>query len=109
MCLITYRTYGSGEGIGGGRLARGLEGIATAQNKSVEQLVVERLRSFLERPTSPRSLLQTIQALSHPSPAAVDDLDGAIAAWRLPVRRYDEFDGWPTDWHSCSKPMPSAN
>jgi hypothetical protein len=31
-------------------LARGLEGIAAAQKKSVEQLAIERLRSFLEGP-----------------------------------------------------------
>jgi predicted transcriptional regulator len=34
-------------------LARGLERIAEAQQKAVEQLAVERLRSHLNRPTSP--------------------------------------------------------
>ena len=76
-------------------LARGLEGIAAAQKKSVEQLAVERLRSLLDKPTSPEAVLRTIQALPHPSPSAVDDLDAAIAASRLPVRDQGAFDRWP--------------
>jgi hypothetical protein len=58
----------------------------------VEQLAIERLRSFLSRPTSPVSLLRIIQALPHPSPAAVDDLDAAIAAAHLPVQDHGAFD-----------------
>lgn len=77
-------------------LARGLEGIAAAQMKSVGQLAVERLRSLLDRPTSPKFLLQSIKALPHPSASAVDDLDAAIAAGRLPVRDHGEFDRRPT-------------
>lgn len=73
-------------------LARGLEGIAAAQRKTVEQLAIERLQSLLDRPTSPQSLLRSIQALPHPSPAAVDDLENAIAAARLPVREHGSFD-----------------
>jgi hypothetical protein len=73
-------------------LVRGLEGIAAAQQKSVEQLAVERLRSLLCRPTSPGSLLSTLRALPHPGPEAVDDLDKAIAASRLPVRGHGVFD-----------------
>jgi hypothetical protein len=78
-------------------LARGLEGIAAAQKKSVEQLAVERLRSLLERPTSPDAVLRTIRALPHPSCSAVDDLDAAIAASRLPVRDQDVLDRWPPE------------
>jgi hypothetical protein len=73
-------------------LARGLKGIAAAQQKSVEQLAVERLRSLLDKPTSPKLLLRTIQALPHPSPSAVDDLEAAIAASRLAVRDLGVFD-----------------
>ena len=73
-------------------LARSLERVAAAQQKSVEQLALERLRSLLDRPTSPQSVLRTIQALPHPSPSAVDDLDAAIAAARLPVRGNGPFD-----------------
>jgi len=73
-------------------LARGLEGIAAAQEKSVEQLAVERLRTQLDRPTSPHSLLRTLQARPHPSHSALDDLDAAIADARLPVRDRGAFD-----------------
>ena len=74
-------------------LARGLEGIAAAQHKSVEQLAVERLRTLLDSGlTSPQKLLQTLKALPHPSLAAMDDLDAAIAGARLPVRNEGQFD-----------------
>lgn len=73
-------------------LARGLEGIAAAQQKSVEEIAVERLRSLLDRPTSPQSILKTIRALPHPSPSAVDDLEAAIASARQPVRDDGAFD-----------------
>jgi hypothetical protein len=63
-------------------LARGLEGIAAAQKKSVEQLAVEGLRSLLEKTTSPEAVLRTLRSLPHPSPSAVDGLDAAIAAAR---------------------------
>ena len=73
-------------------LARSLEGIAAAQKKSVEQLAVESLRDLLTSPVSPGAILRTIQALPHPSASAVDDLDAAIAAGRLPVRDQGIFD-----------------
>ena len=73
-------------------LARSLERVAAAQQKRVEQLALKRLRSLLDRPTFPQSVLRTIQALPHPSPSAVDDLDAAIAAARLPVRGNGPFD-----------------
>lgn len=74
-------------------LARGLERIAVGQQQSVEQLAVERLRSLVDRSESPEALLQTIRALPHPSPSAVDELEATIAAARLPVRDYGAFDG----------------
>jgi hypothetical protein len=73
-------------------LARCLEEIAAARHKSVQELAVERLQSLLDRPTSPGSLLRAIQALPHPSPAAMDDLDAAIAGSRLPVHDDGIFD-----------------
>jgi predicted transcriptional regulator len=73
-------------------LARGLEGIAAAQKMSVEQLAVERLRGLVESPASPIALLRALQALPHPSAAAVDDLEAAIAAGRLPVHDRGAFD-----------------
>ena len=73
-------------------VARGLEGIAAAQKKSVEQVAVERLRSLLDNASSPQAVLRTLRELPHPSPSAVDDLEAAIAASRLPVRDRGAFD-----------------
>jgi len=75
-------------------LARSLEGIAVAERKSVEQLALEHLRSLLDRASSPEAVLRTIRELPHPSSSAVDDLDAAIAAARLPVRDQGAFDRW---------------
>ena len=76
-------------------LARRLEAMAAAQKETVEELVEERLRSLVERPTSPQAVLEAIRQLPHPSPAAVDDLDAAIAASRLAVREQGIFDTRP--------------
>jgi predicted transcriptional regulator len=73
-------------------LAHGLEGIAAAQHKSVEQVAVESLRSLVNRPGSPEALLRAFRELKHPSAAAVDDLEAAIAAGRVPVRDEGAFD-----------------
>jgi len=77
-------------------LVRSLEGIATAQHMSIEQLLVERLHSLVQdrpepRPGSPAAILQAMRELPHPSAEAVDELDAAIAAGRLPVRTPDLF------------------
>jgi hypothetical protein len=76
-------------------LARGLEGIAATQKKSVEQVVLENLRSLSERAGSPEAVLRAVRELPHPSAAAVDDLDAAIVAARLPVQDQGAFDRWP--------------
>jgi hypothetical protein len=76
-------------------LARGLEGIAAAQQKSVEQVALDGLRSLFDRASSPEVVLRTVRQLTHPSVAAVDDLDAAIAAARLPVRDRGAFDALP--------------
>ena len=76
-------------------LARGLEGIAAAQQKSVEQLALERLRSLFDDASLPGAVLQAVRELPHPSSSAVDDLEAAIAAARLPVRDEGAFDRWP--------------
>ena len=73
-------------------LARGLEGMAAAQKKSIEQVAVESLRALFDRPTSPAALLAMIHTLPHPSRGAVDDLDRAIAEGRMPVRDQEIFD-----------------
>ena len=76
-------------------LARSLEGIAAAQQKSVEQVALESLRSLFNGASSPQAVLRAVQEIRHPSAAAVDDLEAAIAAARLPVRDQDPFDRWP--------------
>jgi hypothetical protein len=72
-------------------LACSLQGIAAAQQKSVEQVALDSLRALFERVSSPEVVLRTVRGLPHPSAAAVDDLDAAIAAARLPVRDQDAF------------------
>ena len=77
-------------------LARSLEQIAAAQGKSVQQLALERLSSLVEagpepRPGSPAAILRAMRELPHPSAAAVDALDAAIAAGRLPIGASDLF------------------
>ena len=74
-------------------IARGLEEVAAAQRRSVEQVALEGLRSLFESATSPEAVLRAIRRLAHPSAAAVDDLEAAIAAARLPVGYQGAFDG----------------
>jgi predicted transcriptional regulator len=73
-------------------LAHGLEGIAAAQRKSVEQVAVESLRSLVNRTGSPEVVLRTLRELTPLSAADVDDIEAAIAAGRLPVRDEGAFD-----------------
>jgi hypothetical protein len=78
-------------------LAQGLEGMASEQQKSVEQVAVDSLRALFDRATSPAAVLQAVRKLSHPSAAAVDDLEAAITDARLPVRDQGAFDRWPSE------------
>jgi hypothetical protein len=73
-------------------VARGLEGMAAAQRKSVEQVALDSLRSLCDTATSPAAVLQAVRQLPHPSSAAVDDMEAAIADARLPVRDDGIFD-----------------
>jgi hypothetical protein len=73
-------------------LARDLEGIAAAQQKSVEQVALDSLRSLFDWTSSPESVLRTVRGLPHPSAAAVDDLEAAISEARLPVGDQGAFD-----------------
>ena len=82
-------------------LARGLEGIAAARRKSVQQLALEQLSSLVaaipEPPEgSPVAILRAMRAPPHLSSADVDDLDAAIAAGRLPVHTHDLFSSDPS-------------
>jgi hypothetical protein len=74
--------------------ARGLEGIAAVQRKSAEQVALDSLRSLFDREGSPEVVLRAVRGLPHPSAAAVDDLEAAIAAAQLPVRDQGVFDRW---------------
>ena len=78
-------------------LARGLAEIAVAQQRSVEQVAVERLRSLFDGASSPEAVLRAVREVPHPSAAAVDDLEAAIASARLPVRDHGAFDKWPPE------------
>ena len=73
-------------------LARSLEGVAAAQHKSVEQLALESLRCLLDKAISPELILRAVRDLPHPCSAAVDDLEAAITAGRLPIREQGAFD-----------------
>jgi len=73
-------------------LARGLEGIAAEQNKSVEQVALERLRSLVSRIGSPEAVLLAMREPPHLSSSAIDDLEAAIASGSLPVRDLGTFD-----------------
>jgi hypothetical protein len=77
-------------------LARGLEGIAATEHKSVQQLAVERLTLIVDgspeyRVGSAAMILRVMQEPPHLSVADVDELDAAIAAGRLPVQTPDLF------------------
>lgn len=78
-------------------LARGLEGIASAQKKTVEQVAVESLRQLFHRANSPEHILRTVRGMRRPDAAAVDDMEEAIRAGRLPVRDEGVFDERPTE------------
>ena len=73
-------------------LARSLEGIASVQHKTVQELAVERLRSLVEgsfeppQKGSPGAVLRVMREAPHPSASDVEELEAAIAAGRAPVQ-----------------------
>ena len=73
-------------------LVRGLEDIAKSEEKSVEQVALERLRSLLDAPGSPKALLHALGELPPLSSDAIDELEAAIAADRRTVRDDGVFD-----------------
>ena len=73
-------------------LASGLERVATLQHKSINQVAVESLRQIFGQEGSPGAILNAVRSLPRPSAAAVDDLEAAILAARLPVRDQGTFD-----------------
>jgi hypothetical protein len=73
-------------------LARELTRLAAAQRKSVVEVALDWLRPGTKPADSPQAILEMLRRLPHPSPAAVDDLEAAIAAAQLPVSDRDPFE-----------------
>lgn len=73
-------------------LARCLEGIATAEKTSVEQVALERLRSLVNSRGTRGAVLGAMRESPQLSPTVVDELDAAIASGRLPVREQGPFE-----------------
>lgn len=72
-------------------VARGLEGIAAAEHKSVEEVAVERLRCLVDK-TSPEAVLRLLRERPRPSADAIQDLNAAIEEGRVPVHDEGVFD-----------------
>lgn len=75
-------------------MARILEGMATAQHKTVEELALDRLRSLVDsrdsgRPGSPSAVRNALLGLPRVSVADVEALEDAIASGKLPVSTRD--------------------
>ncbi len=73
-------------------LAHNLEDLAASRQMSVEDFTVGQLQSLFQNRLTPSALFRVLQELPHPSPGAVDDMEAAIAAGRLPVRDQGIFD-----------------
>lgn len=65
-------------------LARKLEGLAGARQKSIQQVALERLKSITV-PGTPQALLDAMRQAPHLSTADVAELEEAIASGGLPV------------------------
>jgi hypothetical protein len=86
-------------------LAKGLEALAAAQRKSVEQVAVESLRSLFDRASSPVVVLRSVRASSRPSPAVVDDLEvfpvlpvGSMSYLLVAATVYNSHRARPVRW-----------
>ena len=77
-------------------LAQRLAWLAAAQQKSVEQIALERLALLLEAatppPGSPAAILQAMREPPHVSWEDVNELEQAIAEGQLPVQEEGVFD-----------------
>ena len=77
-------------------LARTLEGMASAQHKTVAEVALDRLCSLAESkatgvPGSPAAVRNALLDLQRVSVAEVEALEAAIATGRLPVSAGDIF------------------
>ena len=73
-------------------LAQRLQGIASTQHKSIEQVAVEGLRSLIRQPGSPAAILAAADQPPHLTAAPITELEQAIASGRIPVRDCGPFD-----------------
>jgi predicted transcriptional regulator len=73
-------------------IAQGLAGIASAQQKTVEEVAVERLTSLVGRKSSPQAILEVMRKAPHLSSSDVDELDASIASGRQPASERGAFD-----------------
>ena len=77
-------------------LERSLQGIAAAQHKSVHELAIEGLRSFVavtpEHPAgSAAAVLRAMLDAPHLSASDMDEFDAMLAAGRLPIQVREIF------------------
>jgi hypothetical protein len=77
-------------------LARRLELMAAARQRTVQQFAIEGLRSLLEAqclnlPGSPAAIIRAARDAPQVSASDVDDLEAAICAGRLPIRENSVF------------------
>jgi len=76
-------------------LARSLQEIAAAQNKSVQEFAIEGLRSLVdfspERDGSSAALLRVMREPPHPPASDLDEFDAILAAGRMPIRTREVF------------------
>ncbi len=73
-------------------LARHLDGLARAQQKSVEQVALEHLRSLDIARGSPNAVLRAIRQQPNVSSAVIDELEAAIRTGRLGVDEQGPFE-----------------
>ena len=77
-------------------MARTLEGIASAQHKTIKELALDRLRSLADSkdsgiPGSPAAVRNALLGLRKIPVSEVEALEAAIASSRLPVSSVDIF------------------
>jgi plasmid stability protein len=73
-------------------IAQGLAMIAAEQQKTVEQVALERLTSIVFSKSSPQAILQAMRKGPHLSSSDVDEFEAAIASGRQPVNDRGVFD-----------------
>ena len=73
-------------------LAQALTHLASEQNKSVETVALEQLRSLVERRGSPDAILRGLRELPPIDPADIEELKRVIKEGRIPAVEKDLFE-----------------